>query len=380
MDAMSDSNAVGHQSVQELVHQRDQLRAWIARLDEVGSQAAGHVAQRVRGDYEARLKEVTEALSTHGEEIERDRAAAGTAVAEAEARRAEAGDRLEEQRLRHLIGELPEDAWDQVRPELEGELSAAEDALVGARAELERLETLAAEVGAAAAPPPEERREPEAPQAAALTGAPDATDTPESRERDARAAEVAEADAWEPQMDEAESAPEPAAEAPPPAADAASADEWDPFGGEFGADAAETTGDAADELPWLDDLEAGTKAWDGTAAAGTADDEDEDGDEGGLEFLKSVREDDTQPEPPATPRADGGGDLGDDDLAFLEELDRAISSSPAPATPPAAQPSAGGATPGAGGKGVKAEPLLCKECGAINEPHAWYCEICGSEL
>jgi hypothetical protein len=377
MDAMSDSNAVGHQSVQELVHQRDQLRAWIARLDEVGNQAAGHVAQRVRGDYEARLKQVTEALSSHGEEIERDRAAAGTAVADAEARRAEAGDRLEEQRLRHLIGELPEDAWDQVRPELEGELSAAEDTLVGARAELERLETLAAEIGAASARPPEPPAQPAPPRAEAVGGARDAADTPESRERDARAAEVAEADAWEPQMDEAESAPAPAADAPPPAADAASADEWDPFGGEFGADPAAAAGDAADELPWLNDLDDGAKAWDGTAAAGTADD---DGEEGGLEFLKSADEDDTQPEPPAMPRADAGGDLGDDDLAFLEELDRAISSSPAPGNPPAAQPSAGGATPGAGGKGVKAEPLLCKECGAINEPHAWYCEICGSEL
>jgi uncharacterized OB-fold protein len=30
--------------------------------------------------------------------------------------------------------------------------------------------------------------------------------------------------------------------------------------------------------------------------------------------------------------------------------------------------------------GVMSEPLLCKECGAINEPHSWYCEICGSEL
>jgi hypothetical protein len=377
---MSESNAVGHATVQELVHQREQLRGWIARLDEVGSQAAGHVAQRVRGDYETRLREVTEALSSHGEEIERDRAAAGTAVADAEARRAQAGDRLEEQRLRHLIGELPGEAWEQARPDLEGELSAAEDALVGARAELERLETLAAEVGAAAAAPaPEQPSDPEPLRHEADAVAPDAAeagDTAESRERDARAAEAAEADAWEPQMDEAESAPEPAAEAPPPAADDASADEWDPFGGEYGADAAATSGDAADELPWLDDLEAGTKEWDGTAAAGTADEAGDDG----LEFLKSVREDDTQPEPPAAPSADAGADLGDDDLAFLEELDRAISSSPAPATPPAAQPSPEGTSPSTGGKGVKAEPLLCKECGAINEPHAWYCEICGSEL
>jgi uncharacterized OB-fold protein len=28
----------------------------------------------------------------------------------------------------------------------------------------------------------------------------------------------------------------------------------------------------------------------------------------------------------------------------------------------------------------RAGMLLCKECGAINEPQLWYCEICGSEL
>jgi hypothetical protein len=26
------------------------------------------------------------------------------------------------------------------------------------------------------------------------------------------------------------------------------------------------------------------------------------------------------------------------------------------------------------------EPIVCKECGAINEPYAWYCEICGTGL
>ena len=93
-------------------------------------------------------------------------------------------------------------------------------------------------------------------------------------------------------------------------------------------------------------------------------------------FLREIEE---STRPPAQPAS---GDLGADDLAFLEELDRAIGSSPSAGaakspTPPPTPPAA--ATPAAA-SGSKAEPLLCKECGAINEPHAWYCEICGSEL
>jgi hypothetical protein len=30
--------------------------------------------------------------------------------------------------------------------------------------------------------------------------------------------------------------------------------------------------------------------------------------------------------------------------------------------------------------GRSGAPLLYRECRASNEPHSWYCEICGSEL
>jgi len=69
-----------------------------------------------------------------------------------------------------------------------------------------------------------------------------------------------------------------------------------------------------------------------------------------------------------------------DDLAFLAELDRAIAASGEPAR------GAGAGGPGRGDDpdrtldADRAGMLLCKECGAINEPQAWYCEVCGSEL
>ncbi|HEU4880731.1 MAG TPA: zinc finger protein, partial [Longimicrobium sp.] len=107
--------------------------------------------------------------------------------------------------------------------------------------------------------------------------------------------------------------------------------------------------------------------------------------------------------------------LSDDDLAFLEELDRAISAPPAPdrsagkhaelkpvsAAPPAPdepvdlafldeldraiRASAAETKPDAPGASSEpaasaAEVVLCTECGAHNELGSWYCEICGAEL
>jgi hypothetical protein len=179
-------------------------------------------------------------------------------------------------------------------------------------------------------------------------------------------------DDWEPSFPEADAAPvSPESPAPadePPAAaaaEAAGADDWDPFGAEFGPP--QETADVDEGLPWLEGIDEAANAWTPPAPAVEED--------AGLDFLRDIEESARTPEPPT-------GDLGADDLAFLEELDRAIGAPPAsigggatPAPPAAVPPPA--TAPGAPGR---AEPLLCKECGAINEPHSWYCEICGSEL
>lgn len=346
-----------HSPVLELIRLREQLTGWIAKLDEVGAQASGRVAERVRADYQDRLRRVNEDLSSHRDEIEADLERFRGDLSEAEARRGASGEALEESRLRHLIGELTDEAWEDARPELEGDVAGAEEAVAQARSEVERLEALSADIrrvdAAEPAEPVEEVEEVEA------------VWTPE---------EPGEAAAPEPPAEpEPEPAPEPAPEPPPAApevraaADEASTDAWDPFGGEFGVE--EKQGDAGEDLPWLAGIDDAAKAWTPPGEA-----------ESGLEFLRDVDE----PAAPA-PEADAesAADLGADDLAFLEELDRSIGGSgarpPAGAAPGPPQSAAAEPAP-TPAPGARAEPLLCKECGAINEPHAWYCEICGSEL
>ncbi len=414
---MTPTNAAGPEAgstVEALVQQREQLRGWIAKLDEVKTEAPSRVAQRVRADYEDRLRRVTEDLGAHREEIERNLDGLRAELEAAEERRTHAADALDETQLRHLIGELDDSAWNDVRPHLESALADADDALGRTRGEVERLSALAGEIAEVEPEPapqsfaPQPAAEPVAEAAPAADEAlpiidDDAPLFAEPAAAEPEAAPAAEAGTSDEELDawlsgvEAEAGftshpveptqppAAPAAEAPPPPA----VDDWDPFANEFGgAPASPRTqpGDAADDLPWLDAIDAGGGAGGKQPAPEPADE---------LAFLDDLDRNTSASSggfsggspSPATPAAD----LAADDLAFLEELDRAISGGAAgrqPAPPPAAAPAPAPAVDltGAIGGGAAQEPrkkgesLLCKECGAINEPQAWYCEICGSEL
>src|SRR5437016_4653668 len=53
--------------IQQLLEERRQYEAWIARLNDSADATPGHVRARVRSDYEARLAAVTEELKAHAE-------------------------------------------------------------------------------------------------------------------------------------------------------------------------------------------------------------------------------------------------------------------------------------------------------------------------
>lgn len=393
--------------VHGLVSQRDQLRAWIAKLDEVQTAAPSRVTERVRADYQDRLRRVTEDLSAHGEEIRRGLEEVRGQLAAAEERRTHAADALEETRLRHLIGELDDAAWERARQPLEDEAAAADEAVAGASAEVDRLSTLSAEIDAGDARPQAGAADAEQPDATGGDGADAADEYEPSLALAADDEPVSSGDgpassaaspshgdnavsgedlaAWITEVEAEEATPSAPPAAPAPAApqrqDEAAVEGWDPFSDEFGggpASPATQPGDAAQELPWLGALEGGAGAGRWTAPAAEAEDE--------LAFLDNLDASTTEASDGPSP------DLADDDLAFLEELDRAISggaASPVAGTDAAA--GLGGGFSGGSGDDVTAAPestqerkqgeaLLCKECGAINEPQAWYCEICGSEL
>lgn len=320
-------------AVETLTRRRAQLQDWLGRLGEVGSGVPGHVTERVRRDYEDRLRSVTQELSEHRDALTAELDDRRTELEDADARRAAAADDLEEARLRHLIGELEEGDWEARRPALEASLAAAETQASGIRAEAERLDALLREMpggGADLAAPAA------APAAAAL-----AVETPAPAD-ETRQPEWLTEPATEP-----EPAAAPEAFLPPRDTSDDTVPEFTPFAQDdrTGAGAAAADDDLGVDLSWLDDVEqVSTSAGVSGGAAAPADDDDSSA----------------------------------DDLAFLEELDRAISASPAAGG--AGSPSAAMPDPDRTLDPDRAGMLLCKECGAINEPQLWYCEICGSEL
>ncbi len=320
-------------AVETLTRRRAQLQDWLGRLGEVGSGVPGHVTDRVRRDYEDRLRAVTQELSEHRDALTAELDDRRTELEDADARRAAAADDLEEARLRHLIGELEEGAWEDRRPELESSLSAAEAQASGIRAEVERLDALLREMPGAA---PEPATAPEPAAAAPRVEAP-APAAGETRQPE-----------W---MSEPAAEPEPVAAAegflPPRDTSDDTIPEFTPFAQDDRTGAAATSDDDLGvDLSWLEDVDQVSTGVDlsGGGAAAPADE----------------------------------GDSSADDLAFLEELDRAISASPAAGA--AGSPSAAAPDPDRTLDPDRAGMLLCKECGAINEPQLWYCEICGSEL
>src|SRR6266700_2858244 len=108
-------------AIQRLLEERRQYEAWLARIKATADAAPEHVRTRVKADYEARLKAVTE--------------------------------RLAETELRHEVGEYDETQWAQVHKDALADLGAVRDELLDVERDITRLEELDALVKAKPTPP-----------------------------------------------------------------------------------------------------------------------------------------------------------------------------------------------------------------------------------
>ena len=84
--------------IQRLLEERGQYEAWIVRLSAAEDATPDHVRERVKADYEARLKAVTEQLRGHETEVidawlksHRTRAACGGKLPEGTSGRSRSG-------------------------------------------------------------------------------------------------------------------------------------------------------------------------------------------------------------------------------------------------------------------------------------------------
>ncbi len=129
-------------AIQRLLEERRQYEAWLARISATADSAPEHVRTRVRADYEARLKAVTEELRAHADVARQLIAQRKEFLLELQKKEKAVAERLAETELRHEVGEYDEGQWGQVHKDALAELGAVRDELLDVERDITRLEEL----------------------------------------------------------------------------------------------------------------------------------------------------------------------------------------------------------------------------------------------
>jgi len=146
------------ETIEALLQQRAQFEQWITKLDATADKAPAAVRQKVRGDYETRLRGVIERLRGHAntitEELQRHRAS----QSELDERRRSAEEELAEAEVRYAVGEYGDDEWQRIREQSEGRLGEVREELRSIGSEITRLAEVQSLIAA-----PARRAEPQTP-------------------------------------------------------------------------------------------------------------------------------------------------------------------------------------------------------------------------
>ncbi|OLC07112.1 MAG: hypothetical protein AUH41_11055 [Gemmatimonadetes bacterium 13_1_40CM_66_11] len=129
-------------AIQRLLEERRQYEAWLARITATADSAPEHVRTRVKADYEARLKAVTEELRAHADAARQLIAQRKETLLELQKKEKGAAERLAETELRHEVGEYDEAQWAQVHKDALADLGAVRDELMDVERDITRLEEL----------------------------------------------------------------------------------------------------------------------------------------------------------------------------------------------------------------------------------------------
>src|SRR5580765_46322 len=108
--------------IERLLEERRQYEAWIARLSAADDATPANVRERVKADYEARLKAVLEELTSHAESARQTIDQKQHFRLEIKKKERLAAEKVAEMELRHSVGEYDEVTWNQVHTDAMAEL------------------------------------------------------------------------------------------------------------------------------------------------------------------------------------------------------------------------------------------------------------------
>ncbi|MGH7530438.1 MAG: hypothetical protein ACREMN_08665 [Gemmatimonadales bacterium] len=139
---MAKGSSKGTAVIQRLLEERRQYEAWLARIAAAADSAPAHVRTRVKADYEARLRAVTEELKAHAEAARQLIAQRKEFLLELHKKEKAAAERLAETELRHAVGEYDEAQWAQVHKDALAELGEVREEIIEGERDIVRLEEL----------------------------------------------------------------------------------------------------------------------------------------------------------------------------------------------------------------------------------------------
>ena len=125
--------------IEALLRERARYNEWLTKLDGASSGVPHAVRDKVRTDYDARLRRVMEELKSHAATIRDDLARHRSAHTDLEARRSAAEEALAEASVRHTVGEYSDDEWRRLSEETSQALGLVQADLAKVRAEITRL-------------------------------------------------------------------------------------------------------------------------------------------------------------------------------------------------------------------------------------------------
>jgi hypothetical protein len=125
------SNALD--ALRALIAERQQYDQWIATLESKRDGTSEHVFNRVYTDYRGRLDRVLGEIRSHAAELQLSITTLSARLGEVERDEGSRRETLQEAELRAAVGEYPEEQWQKLRVDGEGEL----ERIGGERASLE---------------------------------------------------------------------------------------------------------------------------------------------------------------------------------------------------------------------------------------------------
>jgi hypothetical protein len=129
-------------AVAALMLERQRYEDWIAQLESRRSITPPHVFERVRGDYEARLREVMQQLSGRTAEVQATAAALTERLARMQSEETAIRDERYEAELRSHVGEVTAAQWSAIERESDeriAKLAAERTTITGEIARLQQL-------------------------------------------------------------------------------------------------------------------------------------------------------------------------------------------------------------------------------------------------